>query len=182
MSAGGRACSAEKQASSAVKQKRRWFFKVVDALTLRKQSRLVIKSSTRSRHLLRNEESTMRHWFLVLSLVSAASFSAAAAETDVEAVCKAAIAAIMGRDPSIISIDNRREGVINLSYIRKDDNTRWAYRCKVDGNRVIWATDTGRWRTHRMDEKITFTSDASGITITQTFSDGSKSQERFPKE
>jgi hypothetical protein len=30
MSAGGRACSAEKQASSAVKQKRRWFFKVVD--------------------------------------------------------------------------------------------------------------------------------------------------------
>ena len=93
--------------------------------------------------------------------------------------CRATIAAIMGRDPSIIGVDRRKGDVVALSYIRQNDGTRWAYRCKIDGNRVVWASDTGRWRTHPMDERINFRFGPSNLVITQVFPDGSRLQDAF---
>lgn len=101
---------------------------------------------------------------------------------DLPMICKAAIAKIMGRDPSIIRIDRRSSDVVFLSYTRADDRTRWAYRCRIDGNRVIWASDTGRWRDDPRDEKAYFErlTNPPRIRIVERFSDGSEADAVFP--
>ena len=88
-------------------------------------------------------------------------------------VCKAAIAAIMHRDPGSISASGPTAGSVRLRYIRDTDGTPWAYRCRLEGDRVIWASDTGRWRTDPADDVIHFSANATSVTITEKYSDGS---------
>lgn len=88
-------------------------------------------------------------------------------------ICIATIAAAMDRDPSIIKINSIKSNVTYLSYIRKPDGKRWGYRCKLDGNNAIWASDTGRWRTDKFDPKITFSIQGNKVNIYEKYSDGS---------
>lgn len=103
-------------------------------------------------------------------------------------VAKAVIATIMGKNPSIIRVKNHTEkGIYHVSYVRPDDNTKWAYLCKFDGNKAIWAgagspTDPntiGRWRTHPADSVIIFAINGNNVTIKERFSDGSSSEKTF---
>ena len=85
----------------------------------------------------------------------------------------------MGRSPSIISIDRAEVGVVYLSYVRSDDQTRWPYRCKLQGSKVLWATETGRWRSDPEDSVITFTISGNTLKVVDQFGDGSANSESF---
>jgi len=97
-------------------------------------------------------------------------------------ICKAGIAKIMGRNPAIIKIDRVANDAIYLSYVRQDDQTKWKYKCKVEGNRIIWGSDIGRWRIHPMDSKVSFKVAGSSITVVDAFGDGSSSKETYSLE
>ena len=88
-------------------------------------------------------------------------------------ICRATIAGLMGRDPSIISIDKVFGREIYLSYIRANDKKKWSYKCKIDGNKVLWGTAKGNWRLRREHSKLTFRVAGEIIIITEKFSDGS---------
>jgi hypothetical protein len=88
-------------------------------------------------------------------------------------ICIATVAATTGRNASIIKIDSIQSDVTYLSYNRQDDGKHWAYRCKLYGNKVIWASDTGRWRTGQYDSKITFSVSGNKINISEKYSDDS---------
>lgn len=90
-------------------------------------------------------------------------------------ICKGAIGAIMGQDPETINVTKNEEGIVYLHYVRADDGSNWAYRCKLDGSKLIWASDTGRWRNGPADETITYKVTGSTLEIVQTFTDGSAS-------
>ncbi|UIN23501.1 hypothetical protein [Herbaspirillum frisingense] len=96
-------------------------------------------------------------------------------------ICKAAISTIMGQSPSIIKIDKEDSGIIFVSYIRPSDKSMWEYRCRIDGTRVIWASKTGRWRDHALDEVITYSGTQNSVTIAQKFTDGSSTSKIFSK-
>jgi len=107
--------------------------------------------------------------------------SPSAKYSDVE-ICKGVIAAVMGRDPSIITASSGSDNVIALSYKRKSDGTNWSYRCKVNGSVALWASDTGRWRNDPADSKITLSlSDNQDLVVTETYGDGSSSNSEFSK-
>ena len=99
-----------------------------------------------------------------------------------EQICKDAIAAIMGQSPTIISITKTESGVVYLNYVRQNDGSRWSYRCKLEGDRVIWASETGRWRTDGYDDKITHRINDNSVEIIQRFSDGSSSTKTFIRD
>lgn len=100
----------------------------------------------------------------ILMLLMAAQPAISSARTiSQEDICKASIATIMGRDPSIMKIDTIQGDVVYLSYIRSNDETRWSYKCKLDGSKVIWGNAEGRWRT---EELVTFTVSGDTVTIT----------------
>jgi len=116
--------------------------------------------------------------FLALIVISTSS-AADKSKFNKNQICKAGIAKIMGRDPAIIKVDQTKGETIYLSYIRQDDKTKWKYKCKLNGNQILWGSDTGRWRTHTMDSKVRYKIKGTSITITDTFSDGSSSKEVY---
>lgn len=89
-----------------------------------------------------------------------------------EAICKSGIATRMGRDPSIIAIDGTLDGVIFLSYTQPDDGTHWAYKCKLEGDRILWGSKTGRWRVRPMDSTIIYLIRGDTIRVEDHFTDG----------
>lgn len=106
---------------------------------------------------------------------------AVAAETVVtkEHICKAGIAKIMGRDPKTMKVLRNEGGMVHLQYVRTNDGSLWSYRCRVDGSRIMWASDTGRWRDDPRDEKLTYAVTADTVTVKETFTDGSSTQQAF---
>lgn len=123
--------------------------------------------------------------FVSVSLAAAAlataldSHAAAQPRFDQARICRAAIGAVMGRDPRIIKVDKEDAGIVHVSYARPDDGTIWEQRCRLEGARVLWATRTGRWRDDPQDETITYAVNGQTLSITQKFADGSGSTKTY---
>lgn len=106
-----------------------------------------------------------------------------------QGICAASIATMMGRPLSILRVDNTTDGNIHgpihfLHYTRPNDGSKWFYKCKLIKNKIIWASDnsdsSGRWRTHELDEVITFKVDnKTDLTINEDFGDGSSREKTF---
>ena len=115
-----------------------------------------------------------------------ASLSAASAETafEAKAICRAAMAAITGRDLKLFHAADAPDGTIALTYARPFDNFVWAYHCRLEGNRVIWADEPGRWRQDARDDKISFEAIGGGaqLRITKTPVNGAATQELFDRD
>lgn len=116
---------------------------------------------------------------ILSSMISVSAYAGDKGAFSENQICKAGIAKIMGRDPAIINIDRKANDAIYLSYVRKDDQSKWKYKCKLEDNRIIWGSDTGRWRSHPMDSKVTFKVSGNSIKVVDSFSDGSSSSETY---
>ena len=128
----------------------------------------------------------------VLALaVSAATTAHSASSTAARAfstqqICKAAVSVIMGRSPSIMKAITAGSEV-KVSYVRPDDGSTWKFKCKLEGSRVMWGSDPGRWRTHSDDERVYYSISGAGasarLTIEEKYGDGSATKESFtPKQ
>jgi hypothetical protein len=95
-------------------------------------------------------------------------------------ICKAGIGVVMGRDP--VAMKSRVAGdIVFISYVRSDDGMEWSYRCRLEGDRIIWATDTGRWRNSVADEPIFFRVVDERLEIEERYTDGSSTQKTFSR-
>lgn len=75
------------------------------------------------------------------------------------------------------------DGVLFLTYVRPIDYFAWTYRCRIEGNRVLWATDPGRWRDDPSDTKIFFeiVDDGKQLRIIEDHGDGSSTKQLFDR-
>lgn len=124
------------------------------------------------------------HFGVCILLIALAYGSPATAQSTFtpRQICKAGIAVVMGRVPATMKVDRVRENVVFLSYNRPDDGKRWTYKCKIEGERIIWGADDGRWRTHPEDSVISFAIDGSSLVVAERFSDGSSNEETFTRK
>jgi len=122
---------------------------------------------------------------MTLAMVSAVISPASAAPSfEVETICRTAIASIMGRDPKIMQVTRTVGDVLFLTYVRPIDNFVWTYRCRIEGNRVVWATEPGRWREDPKDDKIFFEDVDAGkqLRIIENHGDGSSTKQLFDRD
>jgi hypothetical protein len=114
----------------------------------------------------------------------APSVADAAPSFEPEAICRTAIASIMGRDPKIVRVTRIAGDIVFLSYVRPLDNFVWDYRCKIQGNRVVWASEPGRWREDPKDDKVFFeiVGDGKQLRIIEDHGDGSATKELFERD
>jgi hypothetical protein len=124
------------------------------------------------------------HDLLAVSMVLAVASPASAGPTfDAPAICRTAIAAIMDRDPKLMQTRTAADGVVMLTYARPIDNFVWAYRCRLEGNRVIWASEPGRWRDKAKDDKILFeVVGGSQLRIIDTHANGTSTRQLFDRD
>lgn len=124
----------------------------------------------------------MKKILLLITLVFIAP--AQASEVTVGQACKAASAAMFGRDHKIMRLDKVESGVAYVHYIRQDDGTRWAIKCKLIGDQVMWASNnpdsTGRWRDDPADSTVKYAINGKKIIITELYSDGSSTTNSYP--
>ena len=119
-----------------------------------------------------------------LMLLAGVSPAAAAPAFEVETICRTAIAAIMDRDPKTMKVTKNSDSVLILTYDRPIDNFIWTYRCRIDGNRVVWASEPGRWRDGPKDDKILFEVVDGGrqLRIIAVRRNGSRAQQLFDRD
>jgi hypothetical protein len=117
-------------------------------------------------------------------LLAGLSPASAAPAFEVEAICRTAIAAIMDRDPKAMKVTKTADDVLILTYDRPIDNYIWTYRCRIDGDRVVWASEPGRWRESPKDDKILFEVVDAGkqLRIIAVHRNGSRSQQLFDRD
>lgn len=83
-------------------------------------------------------------------------------------ICRAAIASIFGRDPSIIRVLGQADGIVRVRYSRPDDGTVWTNECRVNASTVDWrAVDNGRPGRWRTEDTLRFKQDGASITVEQ---------------
>jgi hypothetical protein len=117
----------------------------------------------------------------ILLALAPAAFADPAFET--KAICRTAIAVIMDRDPKQLQATDAPDGVVVLTYARPFDNFVFTYRCRLEGDRVVWADEPGRWRDGAKDAKVTFefaTGDRLRINVSRV--NGITLQELFDRE
>jgi hypothetical protein len=117
-------------------------------------------------------------------LLASMSPASAAPAFEAEAICRTAIAAIMDRDPKTMKVTKTADDVLVLTYDRPIDNFIWTYRCRIEGNRVVWASDPGRWREGPKDDKILFEVVDAGkqLRIIAIHRNGSRAQQLFDRD
>jgi hypothetical protein len=123
---------------------------------------------------------------LIAFTVLSASISPASAAPAFEAgaICRTAIAVIAGRDPKIMQVTRTVGDVLFLTYVRPIDNFVWTYRCRIEGNRVVWASEPGRWRDDPKDDKVFFEDVDAGkqLRIIESHVDGSNTKQLFDRD
>ncbi|MBK6850338.1 MAG: hypothetical protein IPG93_01680 [Burkholderiales bacterium] len=125
-------------------------------------------------------KSAVNKFLLLLSIITvSANTQAQTPSFTSQQICRATIAAVMGRNPSIIKLEGVTGDQINVFYIRSDDGSRWRNRCKIQGPNIVWATSEGRWRNSPEDEVITYSASSSSITIKIKYADGSKAEKSY---
>ncbi len=126
---------------------------------------------------------SLPHWLAVAFSIAAGSPVSADQPFDAKAICRTAIAAITGRDLKLFQAADARDGVVALTYARPFDNFVWAYHCRLEGNRVIWADEPGRWRQEAKDDKIFFeiVGDGAQLRIIKTPVRGPTTEELFDR-
>lgn len=118
---------------------------------------------------------------MLLSLTPAASASQA---FETKAICRTAIAVVMDRDPKVLRATDAPDGVVVLTYARPFDNFVFTYRCKLEGDRVVWADEPGRWRDGARDARVSFeiTDHDDRIHITVSRANGATLQQLFDRD
>jgi hypothetical protein len=122
---------------------------------------------------------------IALAMVSATTSPASAAPLfEVEAICRTAIASIADRDPKLMQITRTVGSVLFLAYVRPIDNFVWTYRCRIEGNRILWADEPGRWREDPKDDRVFFEIIDAGkqLRIIRRHDDGSSTQLLFDRD
>jgi hypothetical protein len=122
---------------------------------------------------------------ITFTMLSASmSVASTAPSFKVEAICRTAIASIMGRDPKLMQVTRTVGDVLFLTYVRPMDNFVWTYRCRIEGNRVVWATEPGRWRDDPKDEEVFFEVVGAGeqLRIIENHGDGSSTKQLFDRD
>lgn len=118
--------------------------------------------------------------FPVLIALMAAPSASQAFET--KAICRTAIAVVMDRDPKLVQAQDAPEGVVVLTYARPFDNFVFTYRCRIEGDRVVWADEPGRWRDSAKDAKVSFEVAGAGLRITVNRANGPTLQQLFDRD
>ena len=90
----------------------------------------------------------------------------------------------MDRDPKQVQAQDAADGVVALTYARPFDNFVFAYRCRIEGDHVVWADDPGRWRDGAKDAKVSFeiTGDGDRLRIIISRANGKSAEQLFDRE
>jgi hypothetical protein len=98
-------------------------------------------------------------------------------------VCRAGIAAILLHPAKDVQPDGTEGAVHYYLFRRQSDRTVWRFKCRVDGERILWGSvwehSEGLWRVNEYDGRVVFAIEGETVTIRQYHPDGSESVNHY---
>jgi hypothetical protein len=122
---------------------------------------------------------------LIFTMLSASiSVASAAPSFEVEAICRTDDCINYGSRSETYAVTLTAGDVLFLTYVRPMDNFVWTYRCRIEGNRVVWATEPGRWRDDPKDDEVFFEVVGAGkqLRIVENHRDGLSTGQLFDRD
>lgn len=113
-----------------------------------------------------------QYGFILFMLTACSALSPTGSQTMSprnQQICKAGIATTMQRDPAMLLVDRVENDIVFLVAVEGGVKSKWGYKCRLDGNRIIFGGENGRWMTDRKDAVLTFETDTDSVTVTETF-------------
>ncbi|KFZ37891.1 hypothetical protein HR45_08590 [Shewanella mangrovi] len=98
--------------------------------------------------------------------------------TDAE-ICRASVATALNKAPKLFNVEDVNGKVVYLTHYENDDWQRDIYRCKLEGTKVLWATEKGPWKNTPADNTLTFAANDDKLTIMNTDADGQQTDKHF---
>lgn len=93
--------------------------------------------------------------------------------------CATAIGVLMSQDPRSMTKRELDESNFSVSY-KRDDGTRWEYRCEVKSDRLRWQTvENGQAGRQRLEDDLRYTVADGIMTVTARGIDGKDYKYRF---
>jgi hypothetical protein len=124
-------------------------------------------------------------WLVIfMALAAGLSPASAASSFEVGTICRTVIASVADRDPKLVRVARTAGDILFLTYARPIDNFVWTYRCRIEGNRVVWASEPGRWREGPKDDRLFFEDIGAGkqLQIIEKHKDGSSTKKLFDRD
>ncbi|QSX34171.1 hypothetical protein JYB87_02680 [Shewanella avicenniae] len=86
-------------------------------------------------------------------------------------ICRASMATALQQDINTIDVVDKSGKLVYVSYTNRDDWSRDIYRCKLEGNHVLWAPNKGEWQNQNAGQ-ISFAANFNELTITENRKEG----------
>jgi hypothetical protein len=72
--------------------------------------------------------------------------------------------------------------IVTVSYVRSSDGNTRSYRCRIDGDRVVWANMDGRWRDGSNDAILRHSVGTHSLAVSETLAGEVLASELYPLE
>ncbi|PLX79866.1 MAG: hypothetical protein C0616_10240 [Desulfuromonas sp.] len=102
-------------------------------------------------------------------------------QNDVQ-ICKAGISTVMKRKPAHLAVKDQDKQAVYLAIVENGVEQKWGYKCRVEGDRVVWGAENGRWMTDRKDATVTYKVEGDTLTVMQMFYQGGRRVKTFSLE
>lgn len=103
-------------------------------------------------------------------------------ELGLDQICRAAISTIFDEKPEDIELFRQQLNVNYLRFPKNDKNQVNRFKCIVQGDEIIWATEMGAYRNTPIDSKITFEAKDNVLVVKEIHKNGSIFRKAFDVE
>ncbi len=108
----------------------------------------------------------------------ASSQSYASDLTDAQ-LCRAGISTIWNQELTDVVIDRTQLNIAHISFPQKVRGASSAFKCVVNGDKIVWGTTFGNWRDTDLDSVIEFTIKDGILFVNEKHNNGSVFTKEF---
>ena len=116
-----------------------------------------------------------------LALVACNNNAPATKETGLndKELCVAAMSMVMKREPFHFVVKGVMEETVYIVPAYQEIGRQNEYRCRVEGDQIVWAAKNGRWMNGRKDPKISYSLEDDALQLNQVFDTGVSRKRTF---
>lgn len=114
----------------------------------------------------------MKFILLTILFLSPSAFAKSKELTN-DHICRATISTIFDQKPEEVTVFRTQSNVIYLKFPQGEKNKVTRFKCIVQGEEIIWATEMGSYRNTGIDSNISFKEKDNVLTVKEAHKNGS---------
>ena len=94
-------------------------------------------------------------------------------------ICRAGISTIWNQKLEDVTVDRTQLNIVYVSFPPNSSGTSSAFKCVVNGDKIVWGTTFGNWRDTDLDSVIEFNTKGGVLFVRERHNNGSIFLKKF---